>query len=640
MRRLRLSLLALLVLVVTVPAVAVAGEVALINEVRADQDGADVEEYVEIYTTRANLDGYTLVIIGDSPAGGSGVVEVVVDLGDVTWDGDFVLVGRSVMTLAVPDATFGGIENEDNVTLLLVTGWTGSNGADLDTNDDGTLDATPWTGVASTVALIRQENPPSSTEYHYGDHADCGGPASCATVGPDGTLPPFHAYRCPDGGLEWRIGARDVTVGNDTPGAANDCGGAGDPGADVGPDLDMGVDLDAGRDADAVGEDASADADALLGDADAVGDLASDAGAPDGSDAGGGDGGADDADAARTDLADLGASALSGRVWMNELRRQESGDDTHEFIELFGEAGLALDGLSLVVLGDGAGGDGHVEVVIPFDGETLSAGGLLTAARRGDSEVEADLRFETTFENDDNATYLLVSGFRGGVGDDLDEDDDGALDRRPWRELVDVLALAIEENPPVSTEFHYGPPGLCAEGTLCSVVSSDGAPLAHVYRCPDLRGPWILGGAEPEEGLDTPGARNACGDEPGDPAPDMGVDASDAGGADDADATLDVTEDLAAPDVQSDRGEDAPDSDDAAIDVEDGGLVDLVDLGGDGGGGDEGGAEVGGGGAGEEGGCSCALAARRPAAGHPLAWALGAIALVALRRRARRSRAA
>ncbi len=494
------------------------------------------------------------------------------------------------------------------------------------------------------MALIRQENPPSSTEYHYGDHADCGGPTTCATVGPDGTLPPFHAYRCPDGGLEWRIGARDVTAGNDTPGAANDCGAGGDGGADVGPDLDMGIALDGGSDADPdVGADidAAVDPDAALGDADAVGDLAADTGAPDGSDAGGGDGTEDDADAAATDLSDLGASALSGRVWLNELRRQESGDDTHEFVELFGEGGLALDGLSLVVLGDGAGGDGHVEVVIPFDGESLSVAGFFTAARRGDSEVEADLRFETTFENDDNATYLLVVGFRGEVGDDLDEDDDGALDRRPWRELVDVLALAIEENPPVSTEFYYGPPGLCGEGTLCSVVSSDGAPLAHVYRCPDLRGPWVLGGAEPEAGLDTPGARNACGDEPADPAPDMGPDTSDSGADAGPDASSDLTEDVAAPDVQLDTGDDAaPDGGDVGVDVDDGGLVDLVDLGGDAGGGDEGGAEVGGGGAGEEGGCSCALAARGSTPGHLLGWALGAAALVALRRRARHTRSA
>ena len=75
-------------------------------------------------------------------------------------------------------------ENSDNVTHMLVDGFTGADGDDLDTNDDGVLDIEPWTSVVSKIALIKEENPPTGTEWHYGP----------PTVGPDGSFVPGHAY--------------------------------------------------------------------------------------------------------------------------------------------------------------------------------------------------------------------------------------------------------------------------------------------------------------------------------------------------------------------------------------------------------------------------------------------------------------
>ena len=41
-----------------------------------------------------------------------------------------------------------------------------------------------------------------------------------------------------------------------------------------------------------------------------------------------------------------------------------------------------------------------------------------------------------SFENSENVTYLLVNGFTGVLGDDLDTNDDGTLDATPWRVLL------------------------------------------------------------------------------------------------------------------------------------------------------------------------------------------------------------
>ncbi|HSM44729.1 MAG TPA: ExeM/NucH family extracellular endonuclease [Acidimicrobiia bacterium] len=188
-----------------------AGEGITINEIRIDQPGADTDEYFELTgDPNASLDGLTYLVIGDG-AGGSGVIEAVVDLDGNSLDEDgFFVAAESTFTLGTPDlVTNLNFENGDNVTHLLVRDFTGANGDDLDNNDDGTLDLTPWAEIVDLIALIVEENPPSTTEYHYGP----------PTVGPDGSFVPGHVFDCDDG---WQIGG--FTLGtDDTPGEANPC---------------------------------------------------------------------------------------------------------------------------------------------------------------------------------------------------------------------------------------------------------------------------------------------------------------------------------------------------------------------------------------------------------------------------------
>ncbi len=187
---------------------AAAAQVSL-SEIRIDQPGTDNDEYFELAgPAGATLGGLTYLVIGDG-TGGSGVVEAVVDLtGNAIGAGGFFVAAEGSFSLGTADlVTTLNFENSDNVTHLLVSGFTGSNGDDLDTNDDGLLDATPWSAVVDCVALIETVG--------SGDQTYC-----TATVGPDGSFVPAHAFFCPAG---WQIGAFDPSGGSDTPGAANAC---------------------------------------------------------------------------------------------------------------------------------------------------------------------------------------------------------------------------------------------------------------------------------------------------------------------------------------------------------------------------------------------------------------------------------
>ena len=185
----------------------------IINEVRIDQTGTDNDEYFELRGPPGMpLSGLTYLVLGDGAvAAGSGVIEVVVPLNGVIPPSGHFVCAESTFTLGTADLIANlNFENDDNVTHLLVQGFTGANGQDLDTNDDGVLDFTPWNAVRDLIALVKSPNPPTGTERHYGPPA----------IGPDGAFVPGHAYRCVPDGI-WRIGAFDPSFSSDTPNTSN-----------------------------------------------------------------------------------------------------------------------------------------------------------------------------------------------------------------------------------------------------------------------------------------------------------------------------------------------------------------------------------------------------------------------------------
>lgn len=188
-----------------------------INEVRIDQAGADDDEYFELIGTPGTLlDGLFYIVIGDG-SGGSGVIESVTDLTGQTISADgFFVAAESTMTIGSPElVTTLNFENGDNVTHLLVAGFTGANGDDLDTDDDGVLDVIPWSLVMDGLSLIEEMNPPTGTEFEYGSSL------GLPVIGPDGSFVPGHVYRFPDGTGGWNTGEFDPAVGNDTVGSSN-----------------------------------------------------------------------------------------------------------------------------------------------------------------------------------------------------------------------------------------------------------------------------------------------------------------------------------------------------------------------------------------------------------------------------------
>lgn len=198
------------------PATAVAAPSVRINEVRVDQTGADNDEYFELLGTPGmSLDDYTYISVGDGALGDSGVIESVTSLAGMTmpWDGYFVCA-EFTFTLGTPDLYAGAsglnFENLDNETHMLVRGFSGALATDIDTNDDGVIDFTPWATEVDRVAFAKTEMPPPmGEEWHYGPPTV--GPAALSTA-------PGHAFRNSAG---WHMGSMDITPGLDTPGAVN-----------------------------------------------------------------------------------------------------------------------------------------------------------------------------------------------------------------------------------------------------------------------------------------------------------------------------------------------------------------------------------------------------------------------------------
>ena len=115
----------------------------VINEISASTSGTDTE-YVELFAApNADLSGLTVLVIeGASSLASTGEIDnVITGFGSADANG-FALVNLAANTL----------ENDDQ-TYFLVEGFTGAQGDDLDTNDDGILDVTPWTTLLDDVSV-------------------------------------------------------------------------------------------------------------------------------------------------------------------------------------------------------------------------------------------------------------------------------------------------------------------------------------------------------------------------------------------------------------------------------------------------------------------------------------------------------
>jgi len=113
---------------------------------------------------------------------------------------------------------------------------------------------------------------------------------------------------------------------------------------------------------------------------------------------------------------------------INEFVFNHIGTDTNEYVELFGAASTDYSALTLLQIeGDGTGA-GVIDSVISA-GTTDSGGYWWTGF------------LSNVFENG-SVTLLLVEGFSGAVGNDLDSNNDGVLDATPWTRIVDAVGVS------------------------------------------------------------------------------------------------------------------------------------------------------------------------------------------------------
>lgn len=127
---------------------------------------------------------------------------------------------------------------------------------------------------------------------------------------------------------------------------------------------------------------------------------------------------------------------------INELRISTSGasDNTSNFIELIGPPNQSLDGRTLVVI-SGEFAPGNIDFAFDLTGGTTDADGVFLLSNPGEYANDAGDLTASFDLFGSPTTILLVEGFTGAVGDDLDTNDDGAFDTMPWTSVVDSVSL-------------------------------------------------------------------------------------------------------------------------------------------------------------------------------------------------------
>lgn len=136
------------------------------------------QEFIEIGSTTGGVEALTgltlLEIEGDNT--GAGVINSVINLGSFSTGANGILLIRDSATTLLPAPTGGptviindftpDLQN-GTTTFMLVTGFTGSVGNDIDTNNDGSIDSTPWTTIVDAVGILESGDTLGSTGFLY-----------------------------------------------------------------------------------------------------------------------------------------------------------------------------------------------------------------------------------------------------------------------------------------------------------------------------------------------------------------------------------------------------------------------------------------------------------------------------------------
>ncbi|WP_421938162.1 5'-nucleotidase C-terminal domain-containing protein [Pelagibius sp.] len=183
---------------------------------------------------------------------------------------------------------------------------------------------------------------------------------------------------------------------------------------------------------------------------------------------------------------------------INEFVFNHSGQDTNEFVEVLGDPNTDYSNLSLVLIeGDGSGA-GTIDRVIQLG--TTDADGFWTTG------------FLTNQFENGSATLLLVEGFTGSEGDDLDPEEDGTLNTTPWTSIVDSVAVNDGDGGDVSYSETVLAPGINGNsfppGGASRIPDGTDSDTAADWARNEFTSPGAPSNAAPGEAQNTPGASN------------------------------------------------------------------------------------------------------------------------------------
>lgn len=361
----------------------------VINEIVVSTASID-QEFLELLGTPG--DSLTGLFILEVESGGE-IDSVIPLIGNLGINGYYLLASpEAEVDLSVTGDQ--GIANNTFTnapqTYLLVDGFSGSSGDDIDANDDGTIDNPLWSALLDSIAIIDNSSPVT-----YGSNI----------VGPDGTFLAAGGYRDPEGTGPFQLHGFSDPSGY-TPTAA-------------------------------------------------------------------------------------GSIATATAPVINEMVVNTTGTD-QEFLELAGPPSSLLSGVSVLEILSG----GEVDNVTNLVGSFGENGYFLLTSPQAEAilgVIGNQSIVNNTFTNG-SRTYLLVGGFSGSIGNDIDANDDGTIDNPLWTDLFDSLAL-IDDDSPIT----YGP----------NVIGPDGSFLAPgAYRSPEVTGSFVIhdfsGGYTPTAGVGAP----------------------------------------------------------------------------------------------------------------------------------------
>ena len=197
--------------------------------------------------------------------------------------------------------------------------------------------------------------------------------------------------------------------------------------------------------------------------------------------------------------AGLLASGATAQFHINEIYASHTGTDDHEYVELVGTPGAALDGyFVLVIEGDSSSAFGNQDRTYDLTGQTMPADGYFVLGGAAVANLDMGVGNTNLLENGTNTYFLIqtsdVDGVNAQHGTDIDTDDDGFAEFPAGTVIVDLVApvdggissgdVVLNNAPTVGPDGSFLPAGIFCDGDIagnwCTVAWLDFDDVANI----------------------------------------------------------------------------------------------------------------------------------------------------------------